>query len=85
MSHEEYRRKLATRPREEILAEWDKQPANYREMCAHILFRSAALTEQAIVEAGKNGWHATKSDLVGGLIAMEIAMDLLAHKGDKEG
>ena len=81
MSHEEYRRKLAERPREEILAEWDKQPLQHREMCAHILFRSAALTEQAIVEAGKNGWQATKSDLVGGLIAMEIAMDLLAHGG----
>lgn len=84
MGHEKYRRKLANRPREEILAEWDKQPAHHREMCAHILFRSAALTEQAIVEAGKNGWHATKSDLTGGLIAMEIAMDLLTHKEDEE-
>ena len=82
MTTDEYRRKLANRPREEILAEWDKQPLHHREMCAHILLRTQRITEEAVVEAGKHGWHATKSDLVGGMIAMEIAMDLLGHKGD---
>ena len=78
---DEYRRKLASRPREEILAEWDKQPLHHREMCAHWLLKLQVATEESIVTTGKHGWHATKSDLVGGLIALEIAMDLLAHKG----
>lgn len=81
---DEYRRKLATRPREEILAEWDKQPAQHRQMCAHWLLKLKRITEESIVEAGKNGWDAHKSHMVGGVIALEIAMDLLEHGGDKE-
>lgn len=84
MSQEDYRRKLANRPREQILAEWDKQPLSHREMCAHILLRTKMSTQEALIEVSKNGWNATKSDLTGGMIAMEIAMDLLAHKGNKE-
>lgn len=79
----EYRRKLAERPREQILAEWDKQPLHHREMCAHWLLKLKQPTEESIVTAGKHGWDATKSDLTGAIIALEIAMDLLAHKGDK--
>jgi hypothetical protein len=81
----EYRRKLAERPREEILAEWDRQPAHHREMCAHWLLKLKRVTEESVADAGKYGWHANKADLVGGVIALAIAMDLLAHKGDKEG
>ena len=80
----ELRRKLAERPREEILAEWDRQPLQHREMCAHWLLKLKWITEESIVEAGKNGWDAHKSHMVGGVIALEIAMDLLAHGGDKE-
>lgn len=82
---DEYRRKLAERPREEILAEWDKQPAQHREMCAHWLLKLKRITEESVAEAGKHGWHAHKSDMTGGIIALEIAMDLLGHSGDKEG
>lgn len=84
MSHKEYRRKLAERPREEILAEWDKQPLHHREMCAHWLLKLKRVTEESVTDAGKYGWHANKADLVGGVIALAIAMDLLAHGGDKE-
>ena len=78
----EYQRKLAERPREELLAEWDRQPLHHREMCAHWLLKLKQLTEESVVTAGQHGWDATKSDLTGGVIALAIAMDLLAHKGD---
>jgi hypothetical protein len=66
--------------REELLAQWDAQPAHHREMCAHILLRFRNQTWEAIAEAGKQGWDATKSDLTDGVITMSLAIDLLTSK-----
>ena len=68
--------------REIILAQWDSQSPLNRQMCAHWLLKLHNATEVSLREAQEQGWHAAEADLKEGLIALEIAMDLLAHKGD---